>query len=92
MSWHLLKKTGAAELSHGRIGKRCHGDLRLSKPISFLIVDDKAYMRRVVKNVLETLGAKHIEEAYDGSEASPAFAAGRRISSDRVAPLSHDRT
>ena len=39
------------------------------KPISFLIVDDKAYMRKVVKNVLETLGAKLIEEAYDGSEA-----------------------
>ncbi len=42
------------------------------KPISFLIVDDKAYMRKVVKNVLETLGAKLIEEAYDGSEALAA--------------------
>jgi len=39
------------------------------KPISFLIVDDKAYMRRVIKNVLETLGAKQIEECHDGSEA-----------------------
>ena len=39
------------------------------KPISFLIVDDKAYMRRVMKGVLETLGAKSIDEAYDGSEA-----------------------
>jgi DNA-binding response OmpR family regulator len=43
------------------------------KPISFLIVDDKAYMRRVMKNVLETLGAKQIEEAYDGSEALAAI-------------------
>lgn len=43
------------------------------KPISFLIVDDKAYMRRVIKNVLETLGAKTIDEAYDGSEALAAI-------------------
>lgn len=39
------------------------------KPISFLVVDEKAYMRRVVKNVLETMGAKHIDEASDGREA-----------------------
>ena len=39
------------------------------KPISFLIVDDKNYMRRVIKNVLETLGAKVIEEATNGEEA-----------------------
>ncbi len=39
------------------------------KPISFLIVDDKNYMRRVIKNVLETLGAKTIEEATHGEEA-----------------------
>ena len=39
------------------------------KPISFLIVDDKNYMRRVIKNVLETLGAKTIEEATGGEEA-----------------------
>lgn len=42
------------------------------KPISFLIVDDKQYMRKVVKNVLETLGAKLIEEVSDGSEALAA--------------------
>ena len=39
------------------------------KPISFLVVDDKSYMRRVIKNVLETLGAKMIEEANNGREA-----------------------
>jgi DNA-binding response OmpR family regulator len=39
------------------------------KPISFLVVDDKSYMRRVVKGVLETMGAKHIEEASNGREA-----------------------
>ena len=43
------------------------------KPISFLIVDDKACMRRVIKNVLEALGAKQIEEANDGSEALSAM-------------------
>ena len=39
------------------------------KPISFLIVDDKAYMRHVIKGVLETLGAKQLDEANDGTEA-----------------------
>jgi PleD family two-component response regulator len=39
------------------------------KPISFLVVDDKSYMRRVVKSVLETLGARLIEEASNGREA-----------------------
>ncbi|MSO98429.1 MAG: response regulator [Rhodospirillaceae bacterium] len=39
------------------------------KPITFLVVDDKSYMRRVIKSVLETLGAKSIEEATSGREA-----------------------
>jgi CheY-like chemotaxis protein len=39
------------------------------KPISFLIVDERAFMRRVVKGVLETLGAKSIDEASDGRQA-----------------------
>ncbi|MCB2109024.1 MAG: response regulator, partial [Rhodobacteraceae bacterium] len=39
------------------------------KPINFLVVDEKAYMRRVVKNVLETMGAKHVDEAGDGRSA-----------------------
>lgn len=39
------------------------------KPISFLVVDERAYMRRVIKSVLETLGGKQIEEAEDGKEA-----------------------
>jgi CheY-like chemotaxis protein len=39
------------------------------KPISFLVVDDKSYMRRVIKSVLETLGAKMIEEADNGRQA-----------------------
>jgi DNA-binding response OmpR family regulator len=39
------------------------------KPISFLIVDDKSYMRHVIKGILESLGAKTIDEAEDGSGA-----------------------
>jgi len=39
------------------------------KPISFLVVDERPYMRRVVKNVLEIMGAKHIDEAGDGRAA-----------------------
>jgi two-component system chemotaxis response regulator CheY len=39
------------------------------KPISFLIVDERAYMRRVIKGVLETLGGKAIDEAGDGRQA-----------------------
>jgi PleD family two-component response regulator len=39
------------------------------KPISFLVVDDRAYMRRVIKNVLITLGCKRIDEALHGGEA-----------------------
>lgn len=39
------------------------------KPISFLVVDDRDYMRRVIKGILETLGCKRIDEAKDGSKA-----------------------
>ena len=39
------------------------------KPISFLLVEDHAYMRRVIKNILETLGCKRIDEAHHGGEA-----------------------
>ncbi len=39
------------------------------KPISFLIVDERAYMRRVIKGVLETLGSKAIDEAGYGRQA-----------------------
>jgi PleD family two-component response regulator len=39
------------------------------KPISFLVVDDRAYIRRVIKGILETLGCKRIDEAHHGGEA-----------------------
>ena len=42
------------------------------KPITFLVIDNKPYMRRLLKNVLETLGAKRIEEARDGGDGLAA--------------------
>ena len=39
------------------------------KPINFLVADDRAYMRRVIKGILETLGCKRIDEAHHGGEA-----------------------
>ena len=39
------------------------------KPISFLVADDRAYMRRCIKGILETLGCKRIDEAHHGGEA-----------------------
>ncbi|MBM3515721.1 MAG: response regulator [Alphaproteobacteria bacterium] len=39
------------------------------KPISFLIVEERSYMRRIIKGALETLGAKSIDEASDGRQA-----------------------
>ncbi|MBT4741297.1 MAG: response regulator [Rhodospirillaceae bacterium] len=42
------------------------------KPITFLVIDNKTYMRRMLKNVLETLGAKRIEEARDGADGLAA--------------------
>lgn len=43
------------------------------KPINFLVIDNKPYMRRMLKNVLETLGAKRIEEARDGGDGLAAL-------------------
>ncbi len=43
------------------------------KPITFLVVDNKPYMRRLVKNILEAFGAKRIEEAQDGGDALAAI-------------------
>jgi two-component system chemotaxis response regulator CheY len=42
------------------------------KPINFLVTDNKPYMRHLLKGVLETLGAKRIEEAKDGGDAMEA--------------------
>lgn len=39
------------------------------KNLRFLVVDDFATMRRIVRNLLQDLGYKHIEEAEDGQDA-----------------------
>lgn len=40
-----------------------------SKDLRFLVIDDFATMRRIVRNLLQELGFKNIEEADDGHDA-----------------------
>lgn len=40
-----------------------------NKNLRFLVVDDFATMRRIVRNLLKDLGYEHVEEAEDGQEA-----------------------
>ncbi len=42
--------------------------------MKFLVVDDFATMRRMVKSVLNELGYSNVTEADDGSTALPAAA------------------
>lgn len=37
--------------------------------VAFLIVDDSAHMRRLVRSLLQAFGASHIDEASDGTTA-----------------------
>ncbi len=37
--------------------------------LNFLVVDDNRHMRSLVRSVLHALGARHIEEATDGTDA-----------------------
>ncbi|MBF0246598.1 MAG: response regulator [Alphaproteobacteria bacterium] len=39
------------------------------KHLSFLIVDDNAFMRTIIKRILRTFGAEDIQEAHDGAQA-----------------------
>lgn len=39
------------------------------KTLRFLVVDDFATMRRIVRNLLKDLGFNHVEEAEDGQDA-----------------------
>lgn len=43
----------------------------------FLIVDDMATMRRIIRSLLEQLGYKNIDEAEDGREALNKLKAGK---------------
>ncbi|TAM87466.1 MAG: chemotaxis protein CheY [Candidimonas sp.] len=45
--------------------------------IRFLIVDDFATMRRIVKNLLRDLGYEHVDEAEDGAAAIAKLREGR---------------
>lgn len=40
-----------------------------NKNLRFLVVDDFATMRRIVRNLLKDLGFEHVDEAEDGHEA-----------------------
>lgn len=46
------------------------------KNLRFLVVDDFATMRRIVRNLLQDLGYKHIDEAEDGQDALNKLRAG----------------
>jgi two-component system chemotaxis response regulator CheY len=48
----------------------------LNEQLKFLVVDDFSTMRRIVKNLLNDLGYKNVEEADDGSTALPMLKAG----------------
>lgn len=46
---------------------------RLIQSLSVLIVEDGAYMRKVIRNLLTTLGIKRVTEAADGLEGLDAI-------------------
>lgn len=48
----------------------------IDKSIKVLVVDDFSTMRRIVKNILNSLGFDNIEEAEDGAEALKKVKAG----------------
>lgn len=48
----------------------------LIRSLSVLIVDDNAHMRKVVRNLLTTIGVKRITEASDGIEGLEAIRTG----------------
>ncbi|MCF6241782.1 MAG: response regulator, partial [Bacteroidales bacterium] len=43
----------------------------------FLVVDDMATMRRIIRSLLEQLGYKYIDEAEDGKEALNKLRSGK---------------
>ncbi len=49
---------------------------QVDKNIKFLVVDDFATMRKVVRNVLRELGFSNFEEAEDGEKALRALNSG----------------
>lgn len=51
--------------------------MEINTEMKVLVVDDHQTMRRIVKNLLEELNIRNIEEAIDGSEALQKLAAER---------------
>src|SRR5471030_1114563 len=47
------------------------------KNLRFLVIDDFATMRRIVRNLLQDLGFKNVEEAEDGQDALTKLRASR---------------
>ncbi|HEY0209310.1 chemotaxis response regulator CheY [Acerihabitans sp.] len=47
------------------------------KELRFLVVDDFATMRRIVRNLLKELGFNNVDEAEDGVDALTKLRAGR---------------
>lgn len=43
--------------------------MQINQDINILIVDDFSTMRKIVRDLLEELGFKNFEEAYDGADA-----------------------
>jgi len=41
--------------------------------LRFLVIDDNAYMRRIVRLLLQGLGAREVQEAEDGASGLEAF-------------------
>jgi CheY-like chemotaxis protein len=55
-------------------GVRTDGMVRVDfKPLSFLVVDDSAHMRRLVRTLLHGFGAREIYEAENGAAGLEVF-------------------
>ncbi|RYG87047.1 response regulator [bacterium] len=48
----------------------------MSQTLRFLVVDDYATMRRIVRNFLNDLGYPNVQEADDGTSALPVLKSG----------------
>ena len=52
--------------AHNRVDRRLHA-------VTVLVVDDNQYMRKVVRNILVSLGVKNVLEAADGTSGLDAI-------------------
>jgi CheY-like chemotaxis protein len=54
---------------------------KLVRSLGVLVVEDNVYMRKVIRNLLTTIGIKHVTEASDGLEGLEAI---RQVTPDVV--------